>query len=386
MTDQLHNLLLDNILAGGTDSLEGEIPNGRTLRRMAKRRMARVGQQEHLRDSVGEMPVPGESVHIVSEAKYDFATWIPEIIGWIGKTDVLYCSTWTLSRPNAQEIFEIHDAGQVKAGQLHFLTGLYFKRREAAVYSLLLQGIAARGGRYKAFENHAKVLLLANASQGTYLTVEGSANLTANPRLEQYVLTNDRELYEFHRAWMEEAFASQSRKGKSRAKRTEVARSGFSCRRAGLGVMTCRNDPHSRRELIREKLGNEPSGAVTTRAATELVSLIREWAPTLPPRTVVTCPPQGASWPRTYLAEQIAKHVATSLTCPFETLLTRTDQKTHHHPMAALAQSAFTAKPTTAETVIVVDDLLTSGATMKLSLQAIRDSGKAAFGFAYNGS
>ena len=52
--------------------------------------------------------------------------------------------------------------------------------------------------------NHAKVLLVSNAASDTYMTCEGSANLTANPRLEQYVFTNDRTLYEFHRTWMEE--------------------------------------------------------------------------------------------------------------------------------------------------------------------------------------
>jgi hypothetical protein len=84
------------------------------------------------------------------------------------------------------------------------LTGTYFKRRETAVYAFLLEGIRARGGRFRAFQNHAKVQLIANPDRDAWYTVEGSANLTSNPRLEQYVITNDRPLWEFHRRWMEE--------------------------------------------------------------------------------------------------------------------------------------------------------------------------------------
>ena len=37
-----------------------------------------------------------------------------------------------------------------------------------------------------------------------WITIEGSANFTANPRLEQTVVSNDADLYAFHRAWLEE--------------------------------------------------------------------------------------------------------------------------------------------------------------------------------------
>ena len=53
-----------------------------------------------------------------------------------------------------------------------------------------------------------KVLLLANAAADAYLTVEGSANLNSNPRLEQYILTNDRGLHDWHRAWMDGIYTS----------------------------------------------------------------------------------------------------------------------------------------------------------------------------------
>jgi hypothetical protein len=386
VSDALQNLLLNSILGDEAPELEGDMPTPRAHRRMAKRRMMDMDRETHLSQVMGAAPAAGESVHIVSGGKFDFWTWVPVMLDWIKCTDALYCSTWTLSRPNALDLFAVHDAGQVAKGQIHFLTGLYFKRRETAVFNLLLDGITSRGGRYRAFENHAKVLLLSNAASGIWIVVEGSANLNANPRMEQYVLTNDKELHAFHRNWMDEEFNGTAKKRppkKSKGPRNSI---GFSCRRAGLGVMASRNDPASRKELIRQKLATIPSDSYPDVVAGEIVLLIQEWAPNLPPGTVVTVPPQGASWPGDYLAEKIGRSVAGQLGIPFETLLTRNDTKRHHHPMASLAQEPFTAGRTTAGTVIVVDDLLTSGNTMKLSLAALRDAGVAAFGFAYNGS
>jgi hypothetical protein len=52
-------------------------------------------------------------------------------------------------------------------------------------------------------ENHAKLEILCNKTGYNYITIEESANITANPRIEQSVITNCRKLYEYHREWME---------------------------------------------------------------------------------------------------------------------------------------------------------------------------------------
>jgi len=186
-----------------TPQLESDdLPNSRALRHDAARRLLRVRQRQALTHVLAAPPAPGETVHLLSAAKWDFWTWVPVMLDWIGHTEKLRCSTWTLNRQTAVELFELWDAGRI--GSVDFLTGLYFKRRETAVYTYLVNGIRKRGGRYRAFRNHAKVLLLANPQADAYITVEGSANLTANPRWEQYAITNHRPLWEFHRSWFDE--------------------------------------------------------------------------------------------------------------------------------------------------------------------------------------
>ena len=223
MTAETDFLVCDIVDGDQADPLESErMPAARAFRTSARLRFARFAQRQRLRELVPEPPAPGESIHTTSGGKFEFFSWIPEMLEWIGKADSLYCSTWTCSRPNAVELFALADAGRI--GRIHFVTGLYFKRREAAVYAYLLDGIRQRGGTYRAFPNHSKVCLLSNAAAGHYLTVEGSANLTGNPQHEQMAVINDRGLWEFHAAWFREMLTTIPEEGAQTRRRRSPKR------------------------------------------------------------------------------------------------------------------------------------------------------------------
>lgn len=219
--DQPDFLVLD-ILDEAVDELETDrMPAARALRVSARRRYERVAKAQALADVVPEAPGPGEQIHLVSESKYDFGTWIPQIIGWVDTVDELYCSTWVASQKNVVDLVALWDAGKIPRGKVSVLTGKFFKRRETSVYCLMLDAIRERGGRFRALYNHAKVLLLANAAKNAWFTVEGSANLTGNPQVEQYVITNDRELYQWHREWMEELLTAPPNRSRRKAKHSK---------------------------------------------------------------------------------------------------------------------------------------------------------------------
>ena len=218
----LDDATLEDLLAsqlGRGDPLIGRKPSARILRRTAKRRYLAATRQEALAAILPDPPAPGESIHLICNGAWDFATWIPHIIRWHGRVDSLYVSTWIVARPHILDIFAEHDAGRIRAGQIAFLTGLYFKQRATHNYALLLAGLRDRGARFKAFPNHSKVLLLANARAGAWYSIETSANLNSNSRLEQYVLTNDRALWRFHREWFDWVLDSKAPPDKRAAKR-----------------------------------------------------------------------------------------------------------------------------------------------------------------------
>jgi hypothetical protein len=165
-------------------------------------------RREKAKRILTRLPAVGESLHIIQNGKFDFFDYIPIVIDLMGKADEGYFSTWTMNRENTQELFDIYDSE--KLGKINIITGIYFKKRESAVYAMLMEYIIARKQRYITCKNHAKVTILCHKMKNQYITIEGSANMTANPRIEQSVITNSKQLYEFHREWMEELYAKKS--------------------------------------------------------------------------------------------------------------------------------------------------------------------------------
>ncbi len=175
-------------------------------RRPSRRRQLRALRQEKLEEFFTQLPEPGETIHIVSNGRFDYWNFCPVIIGLLGRPVEFYGSTWTLNRSNVLQLLALFDKKALT--RVTMFSGLYFKRREPAVYAALASGLIDRGQRLLCFENHTKIMLL--GSQPDWITIEGSANFTANPRLEQNTITNDLDLYEFHRSWMEELLAKTS--------------------------------------------------------------------------------------------------------------------------------------------------------------------------------
>lgn len=54
--------------------------------------------------------------------------------------------------------------------------------------------------------SHAKIAVL-RTELDNYYTIEGSGNFSYNGRLEQYIIDNDKSLYDFSKEWMKEVIA-----------------------------------------------------------------------------------------------------------------------------------------------------------------------------------
>lgn len=175
--------------------------DARTLKSEHKRTYKKAMRKEKAAEILTELPSPGESLHIVSNGKFDYWDFVPLICELLkAPVDQAYLSTWTLNRECCKQTMELLDSGKIQ--NVGFLTGLYFKQRESSVYATLVNGLHARGQKFRALENHSKIALLRSGE--TYIVMEGSANFTGNPRIEQNTITQDRQLWEFHAEWFEE--------------------------------------------------------------------------------------------------------------------------------------------------------------------------------------
>jgi hypothetical protein len=165
-------------------------------------------------------------------------------------------------------------------------------------------------------------------------------------------------------------------------------------KRAGLGVWAANRSSAARAAIKAWKRCACAKSAISpfdpvklAEFSAALAGLIRTWSPILPPGTLLTVPPQGASAPSPYAALALGRAVAEALGLPLAEVLTRTDVKRWHGPHHSLRQAPFacTLRDPAPTMVLIVDDLVTTGATMRRSLEAIRATGVAAFGFAFSG-
>ena len=330
---------------------------------------------------LSQPPAAGQSVHVLSTGAIDLGSWLPLLASWASpQLTTLTIVTFSLADSYLTDLLSAVDSGRLAHGGLGLVTGLAVPRHDPAVAARIRAEFPPRGARFRFIPNHAKLLLA--SAPGLHLVIEASANLNVNRRIEQFCLTNDRDLYAFHSAWLSELLAVPERPALVHAERAPQV--GYSFRCAGLGVLAATRDTDSRHAILRWKRAPSEDPAETARMAAAVVAVIRHYLPTLPAGAVVTVPPQGASAPGPYFAPYLARAVAAALGVPYRELLGRTDEKHFHGPWWSYQQTAY-ALTASAPAVLVIDDLITSGHTLRLSLAALNAAAIPAWGFAYNG-
>lgn len=157
-----------------------------------------IQSHQYLANVLEGLPKPQETWHILSNSRFNFWSFVPTCIEFLGgKTDLLYCATWTTNNQNTSELIKLLDLGKIDS--IVFVVGRYFQVREQAVYNFLATQLMQRKQKLIVGEHHAKILLLQNGDN--YITIESSANLCANPRTEQFTYSNDKGLFEFYQNW-----------------------------------------------------------------------------------------------------------------------------------------------------------------------------------------
>jgi len=151
---------------------------------------------------IGRLPAPDETFHCVVGSTYPLWAMVPAVANLAGevKIESLHVSTLSFSKYNGDELVGMLDAGQI--GRVVLLASCHFKAVNAEIYDPIHKALTDRGHRIAARRTHAKVLAFA-LSDGRRFTVEGSANLRSGKSVEQFCMTGDAGLYEFHVGWME---------------------------------------------------------------------------------------------------------------------------------------------------------------------------------------
>jgi hypothetical protein len=171
--------------AGVIDSQAKRIKNGASRRR-AEHRAARcaevIGELEH-----------NETIHVVSAAEWSTHDLIAHLVETTGPVD-LWFATWSISEDGLRAMLRLREQGKVRSVQALLDWRIKVRKPEVA------QLAKAQVDQLRVYSCHAKVYILRNKQWG--VSICSSANLTNNPRIEASVITEDRELADWHIAWL----------------------------------------------------------------------------------------------------------------------------------------------------------------------------------------
>jgi hypothetical protein len=157
------------------------------------------------------LPETGESLHIISRGLWPAWDLIPQTLRLAAPATIktLHIATLSFSKANGEQLAALVDVGAV--GSVLMICSSYLSSTEKDLVCGLATALQERGQRLVSRRCHAKVIAM-ELSDGRCLTIESSANLRSSRNIEQFTITHDRAVLDFHRTWMESAAAGGSQK------------------------------------------------------------------------------------------------------------------------------------------------------------------------------
>lgn len=184
------------------EDLKGSSKDGSDRKQSAT---MKVFEKKHCQavNNIGELispPSPGEIYFIWSLRSFNAFSFIKYFLEHKGPIDDLIITSYNMSRIIITALMRLLDENQVKHLTL-FLSDAAKNLFPKSYIELMEQG-TKRPDKMKFHYawNHSKIALIKISDD--YYVLEGSGNFSENSRHEQYLLTNDKELYEFRRNWI----------------------------------------------------------------------------------------------------------------------------------------------------------------------------------------
>lgn len=148
---------------------------------------------ENLKNLTGRFPLPGEAFFIWTLNSFNAFTFIVYVIKQCGKIDELTLSTYSINDRILTSLMKWYDKGFIGRICISISDGI--RQRNPRIYDQLESQKQFRNMEIRYSWNHSKVTLM--RTELHKFVVEGSGNFSENAAHEQYLFTNDSQLYDF---------------------------------------------------------------------------------------------------------------------------------------------------------------------------------------------
>jgi len=110
----------------------------------------------------------------------------------------LTIAIYRIGKKTANELKELQKSGKIK--NITILLNDGFPKLIPDCWNLL-KSFESEKFKLKLENNHTKIIL-AETKENNYI-IEGSGNLSINARIEQYTFDNNKQIYDFHKNWID---------------------------------------------------------------------------------------------------------------------------------------------------------------------------------------
>ena len=147
-------------------------------------------------------PLPGEQYRIITEKQFNAYALILHLLE-DNIVDEMYLAIYRINEPTVNSIIDFIEAGKIKKA-VFIISNFFNQTRKPEKWAIKLKDFANNNTNvdHTYIHNHSKVLAIKTSDENYYI-FEGSGNMSDNARIEQYVYENSKEMFEFHKQWME---------------------------------------------------------------------------------------------------------------------------------------------------------------------------------------
>lgn len=166
------------------------------------KRATRDAEFAEILQEVGGMPAPNEIISLKTNGLSDTGSIFRHLVKQKAFNE-LYLATWIISRENIDSLCAALDEGKLQ--RIVFVCSTRMDELKKAHANHMKEEFIKRGQKvfFKICNSHAKTFSLSDFD-GNYYTITGSGNWTENPRIEYYLILNNKEIFDHSKAWMEE--------------------------------------------------------------------------------------------------------------------------------------------------------------------------------------
>lgn len=158
--------------------------------------MRRANAEATLAEILPARFADGESWHVASRGDIDSLSYLRHVLAGVSHLDHVLMSTWCIAKNDLTEIGNWLDSGRIE--QFDLYAGEIFPGSYGDEYEQMLNLCDAYGARLVVAKNHSKVTLACNTADAYYITIESSANVNTNPRIEQSAIHCGKDLHAFY--------------------------------------------------------------------------------------------------------------------------------------------------------------------------------------------